>query len=165
MIPIFEIEESQQLPMNKSDLLTLFDSKQLIWFHFQICPACHTIPNGVEWLRKDNNEDMRVFTTVKRQGAYKHWEPIYIGTDSEPQYDERLSWDGKGDKMTQAHIMCVLDYDFNVLSNAFLIHKPGIKTMSQAMRPKFMKINNARVQNEIWPEIDNLYGEREGCPT
>jgi len=30
-----------------------------------------------------------------------HWEPIYIGTHADPHYDERLSWEGKSDKMPQ----------------------------------------------------------------
>ena len=28
----------------------------------------------------------------------------------------------------QAYILCLLGYDFHVLNNAFLVHKPGIKT-------------------------------------
>ena len=31
-----------------------------------------------------------------------------------------------------AYVMCVLDYDFMVLDNAFLIHRPGIKTRSSS---------------------------------
>lgn len=34
-------------------------------------------------------------------GYFVHWEPIYIGTHADPHYDERLSWEGKSDKMTQ----------------------------------------------------------------
>lgn len=37
----------------------------------------------------------------KRVGYFVHWEPIYIGTHNDPHYDERLSWEGKSDKMTQ----------------------------------------------------------------
>ena len=29
------------------------------------------------------------------------WEPIYIGTNQDPLYDERLHWEGKADKMSQ----------------------------------------------------------------
>lgn len=39
----------------------------------------------------------------KRNGYFVHWEPIYIGTHSDPHYDERLSWEGKSDKMTQVN--------------------------------------------------------------
>ena len=38
---------------------------------------------------------------VKREVPFHRWEPIYIGTKAEPFYDERLSWEGKQDKMAQ----------------------------------------------------------------
>lgn len=44
---------------------------------------------------------MDVFHVGKRQGKYVHWEPIFIGTHQDPHYDDRLSWEGKADKMTQ----------------------------------------------------------------
>lgn len=44
---------------------------------------------------------MDVFHVGKRQGKFLHWEPIFIGTHQDPYYDERLSWEGKKDKMTQ----------------------------------------------------------------
>lgn len=44
---------------------------------------------------------MDVFHVGKRRGKYVHWEPIFIGTHQDPYYDERLSWEGKKDKMTQ----------------------------------------------------------------
>ena len=33
--------------------------------------------------------------------------------------------------MTQGFQLCVLDYDFMILNNAFLVHKPGIKTRAE----------------------------------
>lgn len=106
---------------------------------------------------------MKVFATSKRIEAFDHWEPIFVGTNSEPFYDERLSWEGKSDKMTQAYIMCLQDYDFNILSNAFLVHKPGIKEVKEASRWNFEKINKELVLNEILPEIKAFYGEKKGC--
>ena len=58
---------------------------------------------------------MRVFRVAKRYWPYDIWEPFFIGTNAEPFYDERLTWEGKGDKMTQAYQMCVLDYEFHIL--------------------------------------------------
>ena len=46
-------------------------------------------------------DDMHVFHIGKRNPPYQHWEPIYIGTHEDPLYDERLSWEGRSDKMTQ----------------------------------------------------------------
>lgn len=42
-----------------------------------------------------------MFFVGKRTGSFVHWEPIYIGTNADPYYDERLSWEGRSDKMTQ----------------------------------------------------------------
>lgn len=81
----------------------------------------------------------------------------------DPHYDERLSWEGKSDKMTQAYIMCLLDYDFNVLSNAFLVHKPGIKTVKEASRRALEDINRDLIMKKILPEIKKTYGDRKGC--
>lgn len=106
---------------------------------------------------------MKVFTSRKRKGQFDHWEPIFIGTNDDPFYDERLSWEGKSDKMTQAYIMCLLDYDFNVLSNAFLVHKPGIKSVLQAARENLEKINKDLISDRISLEIKAFYGERQGC--
>lgn len=47
--------------------------------------------------------ELDIFHIGKRIGAFIHWEPIFIGTNFEPMYDERLSWEGKSDKMTQVN--------------------------------------------------------------
>lgn len=44
---------------------------------------------------------VNVFHIGKRKPPFSKWEPIYIGTNKDPLYDERLSWEGKSDKMTQ----------------------------------------------------------------
>lgn len=163
MLPIFEIEINQLVPGNKPELLDLFHQNKAVWFHFKICPTCHTVPRANEWLKDEDVSKMKVFTTVKRQGGQGHWEPIFIGTKAEPLYDERLSWEGKSDKMTQAYIMCLLNYDFNILSNAFLVHKPGIKSLKEATRENFEKINNNLISDEILPEIEVFYGEKSSC--
>ena len=52
-------------------------------------------------------DDMHVFHTGKRNPPYQHWEPIYIGTHQDPLYDERLSWEGRSDKMTQVKTLFI----------------------------------------------------------
>ncbi len=49
---------------------------------------------------------METFHVAKREGRFHHWEPIYVGTHADPLYDERLTWDGRGDKMTQVPVLC-----------------------------------------------------------
>ena len=49
-------------------------------------------------LSRSNPHQLSVFKVAKRRGL---WEPIYIGTNQDPPYDERLSWEGRSDKMVQ----------------------------------------------------------------
>ena len=44
---------------------------------------------------------MMPFRTTKRKGAFKTWEPFFIGTHADPLFDERLTYEGRADKMTQ----------------------------------------------------------------
>ena len=91
---------------------------------------------------------MKVIGTARRVGYYKSWEPIFIGTNNDPLYDERMVWEGSDDKLIQVwnilkiiskfkcyilkmYILCLLEYEFHVLNNGFLIHKPGIKTRDE----------------------------------
>ena len=59
----------------------------------------------------------------QRVYPHNHWEPIYIGTNEEPWYDERLTWEGRADKMDQGFKLCLLNYEFYILDNAFLLHR------------------------------------------
>lgn len=106
---------------------------------------------------------MSIHATSKRVGKFVHWEPIFIGTHSEPLYEEMLSWEGKSDKMTQGYVLCVLDYNFNVLSEGFLVHRPGIKTIAEAHRPEMERKALQLIRSEIVPQVEALYGTRSGC--
>jgi hypothetical protein len=57
------------------------------------------------------SDDLQVFHSAKRTGIFSHWEPVYIGTHSEPYFDERLTWEGRSDKMQQVPI--IYYYYFN----------------------------------------------------
>merc|ERR1712018_557844 len=94
------------------------------------------------------------------------WEPIFIGTKNDPPYDERLSWEGKRDKMTQAYLFCLLDYNFAILDNAFLIHKPGIKTKKEKLKnikPGKLANQNKFIKKIVLPELKLMYGKKKGC--
>ena len=49
------------------------------------------------------SDEMKINFVGKRHPPFHHWEPIYIGTNEDPLYDERLSWEGRADKMTQVN--------------------------------------------------------------
>jgi hypothetical protein len=75
-------------------------------FHKKLCPGCHNIPKSKEWMAAKETTGLHVFHIGKRTGYFVHWEPIFIGTHYDPLYDERLSWEGKSDKMTQVMALC-----------------------------------------------------------
>lgn len=97
----------------------MIKSKKAVWYHYNVCANCHVVPNSEEWLEDDGFE-LRIASTVKRTGDYSKWNPIYIGTNADPEYAESLGWEGKSDTNTQSYGLCLLNYNFNVLSNAFL---------------------------------------------
>ena len=163
---IFEIKEGHELPETKAELIKLLKSKVVIPFHKLVCSQCHSIPKAQEWITDPISDDMHVFHIGKRNPPYQHWEPIYIGTHQDPLYDERLSWEGRSDKMTQGYQLCVLDYDFMILNNAFLIHRPGIKTAkssSSHIDKGKVAAQNDFIKKIIMPELKQLYGTRKGC--
>lgn len=66
----------------------------------------------------------------------------------------------------QGYQLCVLDYDFMILDNSFLVHRPGIKTkvdnLNQTQRDK-VAAQNTLISKTIMPELQKLYGTRTGC--
>jgi len=164
---IFEISANHSsLPASKHELVSLLNSSVVIPFHKTVCPQCHKIPKAVEWPQASIKPGMSVFYVGKRIHPFQHWEPIYIGTNSEPLYDERLSWEGRSDKMAQGFKLCLLNYEFHILDNAFLIHKPGIKTkqtVQNSLKKKKISAQNDFLKKTIMPEIKKLYGARKGC--
>ncbi|XP_069177063.1 beta-1,4-glucuronyltransferase 1-like [Procambarus clarkii] len=124
---VFEVKENISIPETKNELLGLLHKGDAAPFHKNVCSACHSIPGSQEWLEAPVKPGMTVFQIGKRTPPFQSWEPFFVGTNLDPLYDERLTWEGKSDKMTQAYIMCLHDYEFHVLDNAFLVHRPGIK--------------------------------------
>jgi hypothetical protein len=60
--------------------------------------------------------------------------------------------------------MCVLDYEFQILDNAFLVHKPGIKeNKKDPHREKLVMKTNSLIKQAILPEMKVLFGTRKGC--
>jgi len=163
---IFEIEANHSLPETKAELVKLIEEKIVIPFHKLVASKAHTIPHAKEWLEAKPSDGMDILYTGKREKPYNRWEPIYIGTNEEPTYDERLTWEGRSDKMVQSYKMCSLEYDYHILDNAFLIHRPGIKTMKK-LKPI---LQNAKIgaqgsfiSRKIIPQVKKLYGARDEC--
>lgn len=161
---IFEVGANQLVPENKSTLLEMLKNGSAIPFHKKVCPECHAVPKSKEWQQQKETKGLQVFHIGKRNGKFIHWEPIFIGTHADPLYDERLSWEGKSDKMTQGYALCVMDYNFLILNNAFLVHKPGIKVYKRDARRDMLAGKTRRlIKKIIFPELKILYGTRKGC--
>jgi len=57
-----------------------------------------------------------------------------------------------------------MDYEFQILDNAFLVHKPGIKTLHKdPARAAIAARTNSLIKKEILPQLKVLYGVRKGC--
>lgn len=56
--------------------------------------------------------------------------------------------------------MCLLNYNFMVLDNAFLIHQPGVKRKSQ--NPVQSKVAENEVKL-LKKELTILLGKKSGC--
>lgn len=66
----------------------------------------------------------------------------------------------------QAYTMCVMNYDFVVLDNAFLIHKPGVKKAKVQMQ-KFNNVvqKSSKLLKRIALELQDMYGYNTNCST
>ncbi|KAI4459830.1 hypothetical protein MML48_6g00018602 [Holotrichia oblita] len=161
---LFEVSADQHVPETKTLLKEMLRNGTAIPFHKKVCPGCHNVPKSKEWVSTNETPGLSVFYVGKRTGNFLHWEPIFIGTNADPLYDERLSWEGKSDKMTQGYALCVLDYDFLILDNAFLVHKPGIKVYKKDMKRSMLTAKtNQLIKKIIFPELKIIYGVRKGC--
>ncbi|XP_030381132.1 beta-1,4-glucuronyltransferase 1-like isoform X1 [Scaptodrosophila lebanonensis] len=163
-LSIFEVDGNSPVPRDKTELQEFLRTGKAIPFHKRVCASCHGVPKSKEWMSANETDELSVFHIGKRTGYYVHWEPIYIGTNADPHYDERLSWEGKSDKMTQGYALCVLDYEFHILDNAFLVHKPGIKVLKKDNRRAMLAgKTNQLIRKIIYPELKIMYGTRKGC--
>lgn len=153
-LPIFEVKANISAPKTKQDLVHLMEQGDAIFFHKWVCDACQNFPNRLDWLETDKygHEDFKsdseivIFEITQRDKSKDSWEPIFIGTNDDPLYDDRLTWDGRRDKMGQMYEMCLQDYHLLVLGNAFLVHASGIKHIDKndnMKRYKYIRENNA----------------------
>ncbi|KAH8389513.1 hypothetical protein KR200_008071 [Drosophila serrata] len=166
VLRIFEVMPNVSIPNTKRKLQEMVYAKKAVPFHLEICEVCHSGPKLMEWIYASNidMEYLNVFNVARRLSPYELWEPIFIGTVRDPPYDERLSWEGQRDKMTQAYTMCVLNYTFHILDNAFLVHKPGIKRLKiDALNDAQTQKNDDLINGKIFRELDIIYGSRRGC--
>ncbi|CAH1105526.1 unnamed protein product [Psylliodes chrysocephalus] len=167
VLPIFEVESSEEVPRTKQQLVDLVKEKKAVYFHKLVCTHCQKFPGIESWMRTHRSEDIvKPFITARREVPYHRWEPIYIGSKEEPFYNEKLSWEGLQDKMLQMLEMCLLDYQFVILDGAFLVHWPGMKKKKdkedEEWRAPFVK-ENAREYQKILKNLMKKYKPKPQC--
>lgn len=100
VLPIFEVKSTVKAPETKSQLISMLTSGDAIPFHKWVCETCQQFVDREKWANETVNvNELNIFRKTRRYKSY--WEPLYIGTNDEPFYEERINWDGKLDKMTQ----------------------------------------------------------------
>lgn len=104
VIPVFEITERSEVPSNKTELQTMLKNETAQPFHMKLCRSCHDIPRMNEWIELEESDGFHVFTVANRKRKQAFWEPFYVGTQKEPLFDERLTWEGQKSKMIQVII-------------------------------------------------------------
>ncbi|XP_057658863.1 beta-1,4-glucuronyltransferase 1-like isoform X1 [Diorhabda carinulata] len=163
VLPIFEILEEYAIPESKTTLRLMHKNRTAFGFHAKVCPQCHNVPKQREWLATEETDDLNIFTSAKRQREFGIWEPFFVCTQKEPLWDERLNWEGQGNKMCQAFHLCILDYNFLVFDNAFLIHKPGVKKKKiQNIKYTDQQTVNNKILRHIQKELRRIYGTSNG---
>ncbi|XP_043270375.1 beta-1,4-glucuronyltransferase 1-like [Venturia canescens] len=165
VLPPFEVTEDSQVPANKSQLLKMLKERKAVPFHENVCSLCHSVPNYLSWKSEPQSNSLRVGPPSLRKQKYRSWEPVYIGTDKDPIYDERISWEGQSDKRIQGWLLCAQSYRFFVLNNAFVVHRPGIKKSSKLdpRRTALVAKTNKLINKVILPEYRAKYGRSWGC--
>ncbi|XP_049820563.1 beta-1,4-glucuronyltransferase 1-like isoform X2 [Aethina tumida] len=165
VLPVFEMKEGYDIPSNKTQLQTMIKNKTAFLFHKNICASCHKVVDGNRWITEPETEGLNVFSVGKRQGTQVMWEPFYVCTHKEPLFDERMSWEGQANKMSMAYSLCLLDYDFMVLDNAFLVHKPGIK-VKKVQNLKYKNVTDKStklLKYHASVELKKIYGNNPKC--
>ncbi len=178
-VPTFEIARESKFPRNKKSLVALYSAGKAVYFHKHACPHCQRFPGLEKWLRevdksqgeREEDASVGVFQVAKRHPPFHRWEPIFIGARDDPLYDERLSWEGFQDKMSQMHELCLAGYRFVILDTAFLVHR-GIKRKvsgtpmkaDEGWRKAFYQ-RNQEVYKSIMQNLAGKYPKKSKCKT
>lgn len=101
VLPIFEVVETANIPENKTYLKRMLFDGTAILFRSGICPQCHRVIKYDVWLATKETEGLDVIITGKRKGLYKNWEPIFVGTHTDPLFSEELDLGNQENRMIQ----------------------------------------------------------------
>lgn len=107
VVPVFEIEETQQPPKNKRELMAAINKDLAVYFHKYMCIHCQRFPGITKWMLRPDPGRVKPLIVTRREYPHHRWEPVYIGTQDDPLYNENMTWEGRQEKMSQVlFILC-----------------------------------------------------------
>lgn len=62
VIPIFEVESTEEIPRTKKQLVRLIRGKKAVYFHKMICSHCQRFPGIESWMETDPGDGIKVRT-------------------------------------------------------------------------------------------------------
>ncbi|XP_001516223.1 beta-1,4-glucuronyltransferase 1 isoform X1 [Ornithorhynchus anatinus] len=119
VVPAFEIRRARRVPGTKAELLRLYQVGEVRAFYAELCPRCQAPTNYSRWLNLPSGGSLR---PAYRVGWRDPWEPFYVAGGAVPTFDERFRQYGFN-RISQACEMHVAGFEFEVLNEAFLVHK------------------------------------------
>ncbi|XP_008556765.1 beta-1,4-glucuronyltransferase 1 [Microplitis demolitor] len=169
VVPVFEIEETQQPPKNKRELMAAINKDLAVYFHKYMCIHCQRFPGITKWMLRPDPGRVKPLIVTRREYPHHRWEPVYIGTQDDPLYNENMTWEGRQEKMSQMLEMCLMNYQLIILDGAFLVHTPGIKRKTYQLNPskstfeRTQEMLNAQIYQSITHNLLNQYPINRKC--
>ncbi|KPM08238.1 N-acetyllactosaminide beta-1,3-N-acetylglucosaminyltransferase-like protein 2 [Sarcoptes scabiei] len=137
------------IPADKSQLMEAIDRKFIRPFYIELCWKCQKHTDYIAWiretlrsLRKNSSHETDNIDVMHEVFWRDPWEPFYISSNDVPFYDERFRQYGFN-RISQVCELNVAGYSFQVLRNAFLIHK-GFKKVDGFHSNKNIELEHNR---------------------
>ncbi|EDM12446.1 UDP-GlcNAc:betaGal beta-1,3-N-acetylglucosaminyltransferase 6 (predicted) [Rattus norvegicus] len=119
VVPAFEIRRARRMPMNKNELVQLYQVGEVRPFYYGLCTPCHAPTNYSRWVNLPEESLLRPAYVVPWRDP---WEPFYVAGGKVPTFDERFRQYGFN-RISQACELHMAGFNFEVLNEGFLVHK------------------------------------------
>ncbi|OQV20059.1 Glycosyltransferase-like protein LARGE2 [Hypsibius exemplaris] len=151
VVPAFETQRYRfSFPANKSELLPMVASGDVIAFRWDIWPKGHGATNFSRWMEATSTY------TVEWEPDY---EPYIVVNRNVPRYDNRFGGFG-WNKVSHLMMLAVKGYELIVLPNAFIIHMPHAPSIDIAKfrsKSQYRKCLT-RMKQEFVRDLAKVYG-------
>ncbi|CAL4158245.1 unnamed protein product [Meganyctiphanes norvegica] len=136
VLPAFEIQNGNEFPKTKKDLLSLKEKELVRPFYSELCFKCQKYTDYPSWEKKQNI-DMEKVSPLYEVLWQDPWEPFYIARNGIPLYDERFRQYGFN-RISQVCELHIAGFRFLVLDSGFVLHE-GFKTANGFHKAKDMQ--------------------------